>query len=180
MKTQKFTSKSTSINSNKVPSVFTTLTSKAEKLGINLENSIICDSGCGSFPGIISDHLQRFGAEYVGRDPYNQTESVNAAFIPTANKAITDGKTRIFSSSNVLNVIPGENFRADYIKSIIDVMRPGEKLYITVYEGDGSGNSRATGVDSWQENRKTKSYVPEIMPFFTEVTSKYGMIIATK
>lgn len=180
MKTQEFTSKSTSINSNKVPSVFTTLTNKADKLGIELKNSIVLDSGCGSFPQIISDHLKKYGATYAGRDPFNQPESVNAEFIPTANKAITDGKTRVFSSSNVLNVICAAEFRTAYLETIADVMKPGEKVYITVYEGNRSGVAGPSGEDSWQENRKYKTYIPEIAPHFSEVTTKYGMIIATK
>lgn len=180
MKTQEFTSKSTSINANKVPAVFTTLTNKAEKLGLTLNKSIVLDSGCGAFPQVISNHLQQFGADYAGRDPYNQPETVNAAFIPAANRAADLGKDRIFSSSNVLNVICAAEFRADYLASIADVMRPGEKLYITVYEGDRSGNAGPSGDDSWQENRKYKSYLPEVMPFFSDVTTKYGMIIATK
>lgn len=180
MKTQKFTSKSTSINSNKVPAVFTTLSNKASKLSIDLEKSIICDSGCGSYPEIIAGHLQQFGADYIGRDPYNQPETVNAAFIPAAIKAAAEGKNRIFSSSNVLNVICAAEFRAAYLESIADVMSPGEKLYITVYEGDRSGAAGPSGEDSWQENRKYKTYIPEITPFFADVTTKYGMIIATK
>ena len=115
-----------------------------------------------------------------GRDPFNQPESVNAEFIPTANKAITEGKTRIFSSSNVLNVICAAEFRTAYLETIADVMRPGEKVYITVYEGDRTGNAGPSGEDSWQENRKYKTYIPEIAPHFSDVTTKYGMIIATK
>ncbi len=180
MKTQEYTSKSTSINSNRVPAVFTTLTSKAVKLGLQLNNSIICDSGCGAFPHIIADHLQQFGADYIGRDPYNQPESVNAAFIPAADKAAAAGRARIFSSSNVLNVICSADFRAAYLETIAEVMRPGEKVFITVYEGDRSGNAGPSGDDSWQENRKYKSYLPEIAPHFSDVTTKYGMIIATK
>lgn len=141
MKTQEFTSKSTSINANRLPVVFSTITNKAAALNIDLENTMVLDSGCGAFPGIISKHFEDRGAGYAGRDPYNQPESVNAEFIPAANKALRAGQDRIFTSSNVLNVICAAKFRAAYLESIAEIMRPGEKLYITVYEGDRSGNA---------------------------------------
>lgn len=78
MKTQEFTSKSTSINANRLPVVFSTITNKAAALNIDLENTMVLDSGCGAFPGIISKHFEDRGAGYAGRDPYNQPESVNA------------------------------------------------------------------------------------------------------
>ena len=77
-----------------------------------------------------------------------------------------------------MNVIKGEKFRIDYLKDIMQYMRKGEKLYITVYDGDKSGIGRMTKKDCWQENRKYKDYIPECMKAgFTSVTPKYGMLI---
>ena len=47
-------------------------------------------------------------------------------------------------------------------------------VLITVYEGDGSGISKQTGVDSWQENRKTLDYMEELKSFNPR---RYGKLI---
>lgn len=179
--TQQYTSANTSINSERIPVVFSTLVNKADKLNICLNNTTILDSGCGKYPEIISEYLLDSGCEYAGRDPYNQPEFINNIVFPTKCKnAEALKKYRIFTSSNVLNVIPGLNNRIAYLRDIMQYMQPGEKLYITVYPGDASGVGRPTAEDCWQENRKYKDYISEVQAAgFSEVTPKYGMLIAT-
>ena len=176
---QKYTSANTSINNDKIPAVFSKLIINSIKLGINPANSIILDSGCGKYPEIISEYLLNSGCEYAGRDPYNQPEYINNIVFPTKCKnAEALKKHRIFTSSNVLNVIPGLDNRIAYINSIKDIMQAGEKLYITIYPGDSSGIGRPTNEDCWQENRKYKEYIPELEAAgFTSVKPKYGMLI---
>lgn len=54
-------------------------------------------------------------------------------------------------------------------------------ILVTVYEGDGSGQGRQTGADSWQENRRTADYVGEIAAALPgwQVTRSGRLIVAT-
>ena len=180
---QEITSADTSINSESIPVVFSTLAEKANKLNITLENSVVFDTGCGKYPEIIADFFKTSNTDYVGRDKFNQPENVNNSWVDNCKAAGSVGLNRIFTSSNVMNVIKGENFRIAYLQDIMQYMKPGEKLYITVYDGDRSGVGRITKTEDgipkcWQVNRKYKDYIPECMKAgFTSVTPKYNMLI---
>lgn len=181
---QEITSADTSINSESIPVVFSTLAEKANKLNITLENSVVFDTGCGKYPEIISNFFKASNTDYIGRDKFNQPENVNSQWADNCKAAGSLGLNRIFTSSNVMNVIKGEKFRIDYLRDIMQYMKKGEKLYVTVYDGDRSGVGRVTKTDKngsaacWQENKKYKEYIPEcIKAGFTSVTPKYNMLI---
>lgn len=181
---QEITSADTSINSESIPVVFSTLAEKANKLNTTLDNAVIFDTGCGKYPEIIADYFKDYKADYIGRDKFNQPENINNQWIDNCKAAGSVGLNRIFTSSNVMNVIKGENFRIAYLQDIMQYMKPGEKLYITVYDGDRTGIGRITKTDKngsatcWQENRKYKDYIPECLKAgFTSVTPKYNMLI---
>lgn len=177
---QEYTSAETSVNDKKIPVVFSTLINKADKLNIRLDMTSIFDTGCGKYINHISEYCSKNLVRYFGRDKYNQPEEVNNAWINDIYGVYLNDDNHIFTSSNVLNVIKGENCRKQYINDIVKYMQAGEKLYITVYEGNKSGRGKVTKKDCWQENRKLASYIPEVKNCgFSEVTMKYGMIIAT-
>lgn len=177
---QEYTSAETSVNDKKIPVVFSTLINKADKLNIRLDMTSIFDTGCGKYINHISEYCSKNLVRYFGRDKYNQPEEVNNAWINDIYGVYLNDDNHIFTSSNVLNVIKGENCRKQYINDIVKYMQAGEKLYITVYEGNKTGRGKVTKKDCWQENKRLATYIPEVKSCgFSEVTMKYGMIIAT-
>ena len=58
-------------------------------------------------------------------------------------------------------------------------MKSGGTAYFTVYEGNGSGEGKATKA-GYQLNKKTVDYVEEIEDIFGSVTRKGKLIIASK
>jgi hypothetical protein len=80
--------------------------------------------------------------------------------------------------SNVLNVIDTELGRAQVLENAVDAVKPNGTVYITVYEGDGSGVSRSTGKDQFQLNKSTKDYISEVKKYFKDVTVRNKVIIA--
>lgn len=161
---QTLTSASTSINGRAVPAVFKAITWQA--------GTINADIGGGRYD-TASEYLDGVGVVNVILDPYNRPADHNAAgaaFISDAGGAHTA------TLSNVLNVINDAAARRAVLEAARDMLRPGGVLYVTVYEGDGSGVGRQTGPDSWQENRRTASYVDEVRAVFPNV-SRHGRII---
>lgn len=161
---QTYTSAATSINARTVPAVFKAVTWQA--------GTINADVGGGRYD-TASEYLDGAGVVNVVIDPYNRPAEHNAAgaaFIADAGGAHTA------TLSNVLNVIDTAAGRRAVLERARDLLRPGGVLYVTVYEGDGSGVGRRTGPDSWQENRRTASYVDEVRAVFPNVT-RYGRII---
>lgn len=178
MKKQEFTSADTSINANNVPTLFSTLINKADKLNIKLHMQCVYDTGCGKYPEIIEKALNAHYCAYIGRDKFNQSEEVNNSWIDCVT--MDDfGYERLFTSSNVLNVIKEKEIRKQYIDDIKQYMKTGEKLYITVYEGNKSGIGCITKKDCYQLNKKLADYIPELKNSFSSVVKKYGMLICT-
>ena len=161
---QTFTSKSTSINSRKAPAVY----SMKKAVAIMAGKSVI-DVGGGRFD-TAAPVAAEYGASVAVYDPYNRDADHNAR---TLSK-IYD----VAVISNVLNVIDSPAARADVVKLA------GSKaavILVTVYEGSGSGQGRQTGVDSWQENRRTADYVGEISAALPDwQVTRFGRLIITK
>lgn len=150
---QRYTSANTSINSTKLPYVFSKVAfPKGRK---------ITDYGCGKHIKHIKEKVNAQGCEYVPYDPFNLPDSK----FPKEND--------ITVCSNVLNVI-AEN---DVIENIIKEMCEASRIVlITVYEGNGSGVGKVTGADQYQRNEKTKVYASRIREMGYEVTVKNRII----
>lgn len=99
---------------------------------------------------------------------HNKTEAAKLAKAP-ANKGLI---------ANVLNVIPTEMARANVIKAARRYVKPGGKVYISVYEGDRSSKSRETS-KGWQEHRPLKSYLDEVKAIYPDARIEKGYIVAT-
>lgn len=160
---QQFTSKATSINNTKLPTVY-----RKASFGSRL----IFDYGCGKY----IDHIRQYllGKHvYLPYDPYNQPEDYNKAsrFILSVASASKDPVDVV--CSNVLNVIDD----LDTIQSIADdiqsIIATGGTAFITVYEGNRSGIGKQTGKDQYQRNEPLRNY----LRFFRNATIKNGMIV---
>lgn len=141
MKEQKFTSAGTSINSKNTPSLF-------KKIAFQDDDTVF-DYGCGKYPEIIAKSLK---CNYFGYDKFNQSESVNNAFMRAAKTA----PNRIFTCCNVLNVIDSD----DVVQSIIDYATANfSRVYFQIYEGNKTGMGKITKKNCYQRNMKTADYL---------------------
>ena len=153
-KVQMYDSADTSINSEKLPSIY----GKLEKLGVALEDGL--DYGCGKY-------FDSYGLEgMTGYDKYNYQ-----------NDEALKHDYSFCVCSNVLNVIMEADIRQDIMQ---EMAKLAPVTYITIYDGDKTGIGRPTKKSCWQENRKLASYVPEAESVFSRVTKKYGMLICER
>ena len=150
---QRYTSAETSVNTTKLPFLFSHLESligKAEK-----PDHFILDIGCGKETTHIRDKVESLGWGYIGYDPYNQDEDgQNIARLAMAYFPIS-----IATLSNVVNVIDDDQAMIEAIKFGISHADSHVAL-VTIYEGDGSGVGKVTKNDCYQRNMKRKDYLP--------------------
>lgn len=76
-------------------------------------------------------------------------------------RQIADGGAHSATVANVLNVIPSGAVRREVVALAVHAVRPGGSAWFAVYEGDRSGQGRATS-KGWQENRLLDSYLAEV------------------
>ena len=137
-------SATTSVNKTKLPILF----SLAGKRGFIGKGTSVFDYGCGRYPDHVEDFVSRLGGFYDRWDP---------------NWFPEDGDfTRrydVVCLSNVLNVIPSRGKRLRAVARAWDLVKPGGRLLVTVYEADKSGASGPSKPGCWQERRKLESYV---------------------
>jgi hypothetical protein len=160
---QEFKSADTSINSSKVPAVFSKVDWKPGQRNI--------DIGGGRFD-TASDFLQQKGVENSIYDPYNRSEEHNT-------EVDKPDHYHTATISNVLNVIKEPYYRQATLMKARDALQPGGKVHVTAYEGNGSGVPAASS-KGWQENRRLGSYLDEVKQVFPDAKVKNGMIVGTK
>lgn len=166
---QAITSADTSINSSKLPVLFT----EAGRKGLFKDGTVNLDIGGGRFNNA-TEYLQGLGVTSYVYDPYNRTAEYNANSASKTENHQSDTVT----ISNVLNVIAEEDARGDVYRNAIDALKPNGSAYITVYEGDGTGIGRETS-KGYQLNQKTADYVKEVLQYFENVKLNGKLIIAS-
>lgn len=150
---QKYTSANTSINSSKLPKIYSLVRE------LQNENITAIDYGCGKF---FDKYVSAVKCDIHGYDKYNRPD-----------ETVLKRRYDVAICSNVLNVIAESEVRnnvARQLKDLVDV------TYITVYEGNGSGIGKESKEDCYQLNRKAKDYVPELKTVFNTVEIKNGVI----
>lgn len=160
---QQFTSAGTSINSKRLPAVFAKLPARPRAL---------LDYGCGRY----TDHIRAALPEtvYLPYDVYNQPPAVNAATVKSVISLRAAGVPVDVVCSNVLNVIAEDDIIRNIARRITAVVRTGGgTAYITVYEGNRSGEGRQTGPDQYQRNAPLRDY----LRFFPGAVIRSGMIV---
>lgn len=142
---QNFTSKATAVNgkAGKLPAIYKK---------INLDGLCILDIGCGAEVAHIRDYVTIEGGYWFGVDPYNRTMEQNVQEYYEYGHA--KGAKCAFSS-NVLNIIDDE----EAVETAVKAITGSGAYFVTVYEGNGSGIGKQTGVDQWQRNAKLKEYL---------------------
>ena len=160
---QKYRSAKTSINSNKVPAVYN-LRKK------QLKDKSVIDIGGGKYD-TAKEWGKENGTDVNIYDPYNRTEEENEMVL---NRKRYD----VSIISNVLNVIFESEIRRELVLLAVE---KSPVVYITVYEGNGSGIGEQSQDDCWQENRKTKEYVEEIQSYVPDMNvTRKGKVIEIK
>lgn len=163
---QEFTSERTSINSTKLPAIYSLVNFP--------KGSVVIDFGGGKFDNGV-EYLEENGCEGYVYDPYNRSSQHNKDVLKALR---SHGGADIALCSNVLNVIKEPQARIQVLKNIAKITKPSGKVYITVYEGSGKGNEGATK-SGYQLNRKTADYLEEIQSVFPDAKRRGKLIAAT-
>ena len=162
---QQYSSAATSINSSKLPALFSMVDFK--------EGSINLDYGGGRFDNVAEYLQDKYGATNLVYDKYNRSADHNREVL---NQVRQNGGADTVTCSNVLNVIAEESERLAVLRNCKRYLKSGGTCYITVYEGNGSGEGAPTK-SGYQLNRKTKDYEDEISKVFSSVTRKGKLFI---
>lgn len=162
---QEFDSADTSINSGKLPTIY----SKLEFTN----GCTVLNYGGGKFNNTIEFGKMNGFVDLIF-DPFNRSLEWNSGVVETVHKNGID----LAVLSNVLNVIKEANVREFVLDILANTLDENKPLFITVYEGDRTGNGRQTSKSAWQENRKLKEYTMEVKEHFAHVKTRYNTIVA--
>ena len=162
---QKISSAATSINSNKLPAIFRMVKFQPDTMNL--------DYGGGKFDNA-AEELAKINVTNLVYDPYNRSSEHNQDVLKQVR---ANGGADTVTISNVLNVIAEPEARQTVLRNAKKLVKPGGKVYITVYEGNKSGSGAETKA-GYQLNKDTKDYVDEISQVFDNVTRKGKLIIA--
>jgi len=163
---QEYTSAKTSINSRKLPAIFSKIDFE--------EGSINLDIGGGKYDNVANWMKRTYNATNLVYDPYNRSDEHNSRVI---NIVREHGGADTVTCSNVLNVIKEEEARLAVLRNCRKYLKPGGTCYITVYENDRDGVGKVT-TSGYQLNRRLADYVDEVSEIFRSVTIRNNMIIA--
>ena len=162
---QEFDSAATSINSNKLPAVYS-------MVRLN-PGDVVVDFGGGKFDNAVN-YLKDQDVTLLVYDPYNRSAEHNKEVLRVLKES---GGADAAINSNVLNVIKEPEARNAVLQNIKKITKKGAPIYITVYEGTGKGNEGPTK-SGYQLNRKTSDYMDEIGKVFSNVKRKGKLITA--
>ena len=114
------------------------------------------------------------GVENFVYDPYNRTTEHN-------EKVLLHPRYNSATIANVLNVIPTRSERVRALMTAHKHVRCNGKIYISVYEGDKSGNGSISISGTYQANKKLREYLEDISEVWPKefVKIKRNMIEVT-
>lgn len=162
---QAFDSADTSINSGKLPTVYSKIEFPTGCTALNY--------GGGKFDNTIEFGIVNGFTDLIF-DPFNRSHEWNTAVV----KSISENGVDLAVLSNVLNVIKEANVRGFVLEVLANTLNDNKPLFITVYEGNRTGCGRQTSKSAWQENRKLKEYTAEVKEHFAHVKTRYNTIVA--
>lgn len=162
---QEFSSAATSINSNKLPAVYSMVRFNP--------GDVVVDFGGGKFDNAVN-YLKDNDVTLLVYDPYNRSAEHNKEVLRILKE---HGGADAAVNSNVLNVIKEPEAREAVLRNIKKITKRGAPIYITVYEGRGDGAEGPTK-SGYQLNRKTSDYMDEIGKVFSNVKRKGKLITA--
>lgn len=162
LKNQEFCSANTSVNSRKLPAIY----SKIESVLSIKPGSLVFDVGGGKFNNAIEYMKKTFSADVIIYDKFNRTSEYNEKSL----QLLKSRKADISVISNVLNVIKEYNIKEECIQLAVENTKKNGLVIIKIYEGNKSGVGNETKKNCWQENKKTEDYM-SIFKSASRVTS---------
>lgn len=190
---QKHSSKNTSINTHHLPAVYNKVNWK--HYAHAADDYHVFDIGCGQLATqrMAYEKLKQFGIKkFYPWDPNHRCMGNKIQTVTEMNKTDTN---KVIICTNVLNVIDDDSALNNLIAFICNmsvVQEPNgiyhmNPVFVSVYEGDGSGVGRQTKKDCWQRNEKLAFYLNKFNDYIKRSYNhnanffkiKYGMIVGT-
>jgi len=134
------------------------------------------DVGGGRFDKA-TNYLKDLGVENIVIDPHARSLEHN---YEAASRLTSLGRADSATLSNVLCVIREKKKRLDALRFCCSMLKPGGKLYVSIYAGDGTGRGKSTKSKTWQNNRPLRTYLKEIKEIFPNACLEKGFISSTK
>lgn len=141
---QEYTSRDTSINSNRPPAVYGMVKKITDGWK---EGSVNIDIGGGKYD-TLSQALADEGVKNYIYEPYGRTANENAYVLAQLQSKTLRGDTA--TCSNVLNVIKESDIRANVVHQVAKAIKPDGVAYFTIYEGNKSGRGAVSKKGCWQ------------------------------
>lgn len=157
---QTYTSKTTSVNTTKLPLVYNKINWEALK-SVNPCVRVF-DIGCGRETSHIEQFLLSMGISYYRYDPYWVGNTLKDVVKAIKEYKFVTGGIVVLICSNVLNVItPWKEVMKlkKWIEEVADI------YFITIYEGNRTGIGKQSKEDCWQHNKPTINYVEKEVEF---------------
>lgn len=123
-----------------------------------------------------SAYLEGMGVRSLVVDPFNRSMLHN---LRVEQELVARGGADSVTICNVLNVIQEAEIRLALLIQARAMLRPGGRLYISVYAGDRSGIGKSTS-KGWQEHRPLRSYLADVLDIFPDAMIANGMITASR
>lgn len=165
---QEYTSKNTVQNRCRIPQLFTKAQFKP--------NTTCLDYGGGPWD-IVVDFLKEKEVTAQVYDRYNRSPEHNQTVLQWVEE--NDGVDYV-TCSNVLNVIAEPDVQREVVANIWKSAKEGGTIYFITYEGDRSGVGKCSKLDCFQNNKRTKDYLPLIKEFFPDAKLSGALITAHK
>jgi hypothetical protein len=133
------------------------------------------DLGGGKFDIGTQYMKDTYGIDSYVHDIFNRSKKHNS----DVEKRFVKNPPKTVTIANVLNVIQSQEHRIKLLKQAYSFVEEGGKVYISIYDGDRTGNPKQTS-KGWQNNSPASSYMDEVRSVFPNAVLKKGVIIATK
>lgn len=122
------------------------------------------------------DFMAEQNVELLVIDPFNRSASHNSAMRKELENKLADYGT----INNVLNVIEDPDLRKNALLDLSTLTKPNAPIIIKIFPGDGTGKGGLKQSGTWQENRKTETYLEEVQQVFPDAQKVAGdYIVAT-
>ena len=122
------------------------------------------------------DFMAEQNVELLVIDPFNRSASHNSAMRKELENKLADYGT----INNVLNVIEDPDLRKNALLDLSTLTKPNAPIIIKIFPGDGTGKGGLKQGKTWQENRKTETYLEEVQQVFPDAQKVKGdYIVAT-
>lgn len=122
------------------------------------------------------EFLKKHGVTSHVLDPYNRSAEHNSNVSKTVKSRGGADTVTVF---NVLNTIKEDSAHKQVLETAKQHLKPGGRLFLSVYAGDKSGVGRQTKKDSWQRNQGLGDYLSTVQTVFPNAAVRNGIIHAT-